>query len=303
MRVGFLGAGLIANFHASWLAASGEGIEWSGVFDPDTPRADAFARQRGAPVRASEGEVLDGCDAVYVCTWTSEHARLVGAACERGLPVFCEKPLSTTLAGARAMTEAVVGAGVTNQVGLVLRRSPAFCALRDLVGGPESGRVMSILFRDDQFIPVRGAYGSTWRGDVHKAGSGTLLEHSIHDADLLEWLVGPIGSVTARSANFHGIEGIEDAVVATVAYGNGAVGTLTSIWHDVDSRPSLRHVEVFCERAWYCLESEWSGPVRWMRGPGDEGVLVGDALVAAGREARGGDENADAAFIRAVREG
>ena len=55
--------------------------------------------------------MLDGCDAVYVCTWTSEHPRLVAAAVERGLAVFCEKPLATTLAAAEAMAAAVAGVG------------------------------------------------------------------------------------------------------------------------------------------------------------------------------------------------
>jgi 4-hydroxybenzoate polyprenyltransferase len=51
--------------------------------------------------------------------------------------------------------------------------------------------VLTVVFRDDQYLPVRGVYKSSWRGDVARAGAGTLLEHSIHDLDLLEWLLGP----------------------------------------------------------------------------------------------------------------
>src|SRR5439155_14668058 len=119
-------------------------------------------------------------DAVYVCTWTSEHPRLVAAAAERGLAVFCEKPLATSLEGARWMTAVVEGSGVTNQVGLVLRSSPAFLMLRRVAADSRSGRLMSIVFRDDQYIPIQGMYGSHWRGEGDKAGAGTLLEHSIH---------------------------------------------------------------------------------------------------------------------------
>src|SRR3954471_6161738 len=171
VRVGFLGAGLIATFHSKMLRRSGEAFERAGVYDPDPQRAEAFARNSGSTVCATEDEVLDTCDAVYVCTWTSEHPRLVDAAAERGLAVFCEKPLATSLDGARRMAERVDAAGIANQVGLILRRSPAFTMLRELAHAEEAGRIMSVVFRDDQFIPVRGSYASTWRGEVDKVGA------------------------------------------------------------------------------------------------------------------------------------
>jgi predicted dehydrogenase len=211
IRVGFLGAGFIANVHASLLRSCDE-VTFAGVYDTDRSRADAFAAKTGAIACGDEDEVLAGCDAVFICTWTSEHPRLVEMAAARGLAVFCEKPLATDLAGATAMAEVVRRAGVVNQVGLVLRFSPAFCWLRRLIDDPASGRVMSVVFRDDQYIPLQGMYQSTWRGDVTRAGAGALIEHSIHDVDILETLIGPVATVAGTSAEFHGIPGIEDVV-------------------------------------------------------------------------------------------
>lgn len=306
VRVGFLGAGLIATFHSKMLRRSGEAFERAGVYDPEPARAEQFAAASGSRVCATEDEVLDTCDAVYICTWTSEHPRLVDAAAERGLAVFCEKPLATTLDGARAMAERVAMAQVPNQVGLILRRSPAFSKLRELIHESAAGRVMSVVFRDDQYIPVRGTYASTWRGEVDKVGAGALLEHSIHDVDILEAVVGPITDVSARSAEFHGLAGIEDLVVATVGFEGGAVGSLTSIWHDIDARGSLRRLEVFCERALFTLEGDWFGPLTWERDDGSSGRLEGDELVAAAAHltAPGEDDrNPDGAFLRAIRDG
>jgi predicted dehydrogenase len=300
VRVGFLGAGLIARYHAGSLASSGVPFAWAGVYDPDTDRAEAFAGSHGLAVCGSVDEVLDGCDAVYVCTWTSEHARLVEAAASRGLAVFCEKPLATDLDGARAMAAVVADAGVVNQVGLVLRRSPAFALVRDLIHDTASGRPMVVSFRDDQYIPVQGFYGSTWRGDPAKAGAGTLMEHSIHDVDLLEHVVGPIATVTAHSAEFHGIRGIEDAVALSFRFDDGAVGTLASIWHDMLERPNMRRFEVVCESAYVCLENDWDGPVRWSR-PGEGETVVSGAELTAEVQARGlAAGNADGAFLQAV---
>ena len=309
VRIGFLGAGLIAHFHAFGLSvAAGEdspGADHAlaGVYDPDPKRCREFADGWGAAVCGSEAEVLDSCDAVYVCTWTSEHARLVDAACERGLAVFCEKPLAFDAAGAAVMADRVREAGVVNQVGLVLRSSPAFALLGALAAEPEAGRVMSVVFRDDQYIPVQGMYASAWRGDRHRAGSGTLLEHAIHDVDILEHCFGPVASVSAQSANFHGLDGIEDAVATSFRMASGAVGVHTTIWHDVLERPSLRRVEVFCESRHIVLENDHLGPVSWTTSGADPVVVEGDELMAAAA-IRGIDPvNADGAFVTAVAAG
>ena len=300
VRVGFLGSGLIAGYHARSLGQSGAEFAWAGAYDPDVKRCVRFAEATGATACASEGEVLDGCDAVYVCTWTSEHPRLVAAAAERGLAVFCEKPLAVDLDGARAMAAAVRSAGVVNQVGLVLRHSPAFALARAIVHDPEAGRPMAVLFRDDQYIPTQGMYASTWRGDPARAGAGTLIEHSIHDVDLLEHVVGPIETVSARTSEFHGIDGIEDAVAVSVAFAGGAVGTLISVWHDMLDRPNMRRLEVISESGWACVENDWTGPVSWSRPGQPAQVAEGDSLTA--EVARRGltSGNPDGAFVAAV---
>jgi predicted dehydrogenase len=304
VRVGFLGAGLIAHYHSVMIGAAGVDVVRAGTYDVDRSRSESFVAAHGGEVCAAEDAVLDSCDAVYVCTWTSEHRRLVEAACERGVAVFCEKPLATDLAGARAMAATVAEAGITNQVGLVLRRSPAFALVRALLADEAThGRAMAIVFRDDQYIPLQGLYDSTWRGDVSKAGAGTLLEHSIHDVDLLEHLLGPIESVSAATSDFHGLTGIEDGAVVTLRFATGAIGTLVSVWHDILERGSQRRVELFTERARIEVEGDWFGPVSTLVTGGDPTVLEGEALVAEARQ-RGADVgNPDRAFLAAAEHG
>ena len=305
MRVGFLGAGLIATYHSKSLRRSGAevpcGVVRAGVYDPDTERAAAFSAASGHTVCDSEDAVLDTCDAVYVCTWTNEHPRLVAKAAERRLHIFCEKPLAVSLAAAQTMAAVVNASGVTNQVGLVLRRSPAYLWARHLVSEASAGRVMAVVFRDDQFIPVQGHYGSTWRGDKNLAGSGTLLEHSIHDVDMLRFVVGDIARVSANEANFHGLDGIEDVVTATLAFRNGAIGTITTVLHDNLARPSLRRVEIFCERRFIVIEGDdWFGPVHWTDTDGTEHTLQGEALEGAATPLVDGGLNPDGEFVIAA---
>ena len=301
LRIGFLGAGLIATYHSKSLRRSGVAYERAGVYDPDPHRAALFADASGHTPMVSDDEVLDSCDAVYVCTWTSEHLVQVEKAAARGRAIFCEKPLAFAVASAEKMAEMVAAAGVVNQVGLVLRRSPAYIWAKHLVDDPAAGAVMAVVCRDDQFIPIQGHYGSTWRGDRTLAGSGTLLEHSIHDVDMFRLLVGEIERVSAHSTNFHGHDGIEDVATATVRFVGGALGTLASIWHDNLARASLRRVEIFCARRHIAIDGDdWYGPVSWSNTDGDVHTLAGDQLSAAVAPLRVGSENPDAQFVEAV---
>jgi predicted dehydrogenase len=303
VRVGFYGAGFISRYHGAMLAASGVDHVVVAVHDPDARRAEAFARHHGAAAVA-EDELPGLVDAVYVTTWTAEHPRLVERAAAAGVAVFCEKPLAVDAGIVAGMVAAVEAAGVPNQVGLVLRYLPSFRWLRRLVGDPRAGEVLAVVFRDDQFIPDQGMYGSTWRTDAARAGRGTLLEHSIHDVDILRWIFGPVASVSATTREVHGHPRIDDVTVARLAFASGASGTLTSVWHDVLERPSLRRVEVFCSRLYAALEGDWAGPVRWQFTGEAEQVLEGDDLATAVAES--GDAaptNQATAFLAAVRDG
>lgn len=304
VRVGFLGAGFIATYHGKSLRRSGADVHIAAVHDVDPERTAAFAAASGAEPKDSVEAVLDSVDAVYVCSWTSAHRELVEQAADRALPVFCEKPLATTLAEAELMATAVEQAGVVNQVGLVLRSSPAFLELRHQLDHHGNGRVQAVVLRDDQFLPIQGMYGSTWRADPERAGAGTLLEHSIHDVDILEWLLGPTCSVSARSSSFHGHPGIEDTVVAALEWPGGAQGSLTSVWHQLLERPSLRRLEVICEHAFFTVDHDVVGPVTWTRRDGEEGSIEGEELFAAVAERHDGRlPNQDRGFVEAVAAG
>ena len=301
IRIGFFGAGFITGVHAFWLRESGIDHDIVAVHDPDPARAARFAERHGAR-EASEEALLDLVDAVYVVPWTSEHPRLVEIAAARGKAIFCEKPLATNAELAERMVALVREAGVANQVGLVLRSLPSFRFLRQLTRDERAGRTMTVVFRDDQYLPTQGQYASDWRGDAARAGRGALLEHSIHDLDILRWMFGDVRSVSGVVREFHGLPRIDDLAVARLDFDSDAVATLTSVWHDQLERPSQRRVEVFSERLHAVLEGDFEGPVRWQFTGEDEQVLDGPGLRAAVAD-DGLDANPATVFLRAVRDG
>jgi len=265
MKIGLIGCGHIAKFHARNVkdAIAGGRVEadYHAVCDLKIERAREFAAIGGCSlVTTNAEEVVDACDIVYVCTETVEHPALVEQAVAAGRHIFCEKPLAVDFAKAREMTRLVGESGVTNQVGLVLRFSPVYSVLADLMKG-DWGPLLSAHMRDDQFFPVRGHYGSSWRGDPEKAGSGTLLEHSIHDVDLFRCLFGEVASVQCHTRETSGHPGIEDVAHVRFLHEGGHSTTLASIWHAVDSRQSGRSLEIFFDRARFTTEHDYFGTI------------------------------------------
>ncbi|HWF17292.1 MAG TPA: Gfo/Idh/MocA family oxidoreductase [Acidimicrobiales bacterium] len=268
VRIGFVGSGLIAWAHALGLKAMIDGgvLDASivAVHDPNQRRADRFIEAVGAPDAAAvadAGGAAARADAVFVCTPTAAHRGAVEEVLAAGCAVFCEKPLDRDLARATALVEAVTTAGVTSQCGLVLRSAPVFRSLRDLADGGTLGQPMAAVFRDDQYFPNQGTYASQWRADVAQAGGGCLIEHSIHDVDILRFCFGEVDRLAARTANHAGHEGIEDVASVSLTFASGLEAHLTSVWHDILSRGSTRRVEVFFQEGLVWLEDEFRGPL------------------------------------------
>ena len=287
-RIGLIGAGFIGLMHAnaieSILAEEFIKGEFVAVCDLDSARAEAIAGSFGAQKHADDPMDLinsGDIDTVFICTPTSSHPQIVESAAKKGLSMLCEKPLARSFAEAGTMHALVTDAGVKNQVGLVLRYSPVYHTVRRLISNAELGRPMSVIFRDDQYFPVQGIYSSSWRGDVETAGGGTLIEHSIHDVDIMMWLLGEIASVKATVKNFAGHKGIEDFASVQIAFENGCTGQLTSIWHNVLGRESNRYMEIFFENGFISTSHDFIGSVDYQTGKGELETITAEEVLDA----------------------
>ncbi len=269
-KIGIIGGGVMGTTHGKTIhfcLKSGliDG-ELVGIAEADAERLAAFARASGASmVTTDAAELIASPDinTVYICTPTYNHLDLAQQALSRGKAVFCEKPLAFNARDASAMRDAAKAAGVTHQVGLVMRFAPVIAVTRDLVNDPASGRAMTCSMVDDQFFPIQGHYASTWRGDVSKVGSGTLLEHAIHDVDILISYFGRVRRVFGITRFFFEKAGVEDVSSAILEFEAGAIVTHTSIWHNVLHRGSSRRMLVVCENAQFSWEDDdYAGAIR-----------------------------------------
>jgi myo-inositol 2-dehydrogenase/D-chiro-inositol 1-dehydrogenase len=288
IRVGLIGAGLIGQLHSMMLRYVADRTEQSvrvvSVADISHTAAESLAaRWQGAQALESADEIISdpSIDAVWICTPTAMHRKVCIAAAEAGKHIFCEKPLAMTAAEASAMAAAIKASGAISQVGLVLRFSPVYNVIKTMFEASDVGRLLSVTMRDDQDFPTRGAHASAWRNDPTLTAGGTLIEHSVHDFDLLTWMFGPVASLYCRTSNVNGANGVEDFGATSVEFAGGWHGQLTSIWHRMIARASNRRLEVFAENLFVACDADTLGPIIFQRGTGaQEETIAADEVMA-----------------------
>ena len=232
-----VGCGIIGWVHAHGLGKMVDDGEVTPVAAAD-PSADGWERVAG--VCGFERFVEDGrglaaeddVDAVLITAPTTAHAEIVRSALAAGKPLLCEKPLATNFELVSELTKEVLASNQVAQVGFDSRYHPLYNTLAGIVERQELGRPMAYTLRDDQYWPTGDVVPghSSWRSDVHQAGGGALLEHSIHSVDILNWLFGPATRVFALTRKVYGYE-VEDTAALTIEHDNGVVGNLVTIFN------------------------------------------------------------------------
>jgi UDP-N-acetyl-2-amino-2-deoxyglucuronate dehydrogenase len=258
INVGLVGVGNIGNIHLVSLAALKDSqlldLDITALCDIDEAALDRAANLYDVPKTYVDYENLaydDDVDVVYVCTPTNRHIDIVKAVAEQEKHVFCEKPLAHSAPQAQDLMGYVNGHNIRTGVGLVLRYDQLLLYTKQLIKDQNLGKPMLAHIRDDQRFPIDYIYYSQWRGDKSIAGGGTLIEHSIHDLDLLLWLLGDVQDVFGR-VNFFSEREVEDQASVTLTHTNGAVSTLDSLWHWVD-RPNERFIELFFQEGYIAI--------------------------------------------------
>ena len=109
-------------------------------------RHAAPATYRGCEAYVDYREILgrDDIDAVEVCTPDHWHAIPVIAACKAGKDIYCQKPLSLTIAEGRAMSYAVNKSGVVFQTGSQQRSDHRFRRACELVRNGRIGDLRTV---------------------------------------------------------------------------------------------------------------------------------------------------------------
>lgn len=251
-RIGFLGTGWIGRHRLEALAASGA-AEIAAIADPVAANADA-ARSLApdARVTGSLDELLDtGLDGVVIATPSALHAEQAVAVLERGLAVFCQKPLGRSAEETARVVEAARGADRLLGVDLSYRHVEAARRVRELASSGELGDIFAAE------LVFHNAYGpdKPWFYDPVLSGGGCVIDLGIHLVDLALWTLGhPAVSGTSARLFAGGVpldgrtDVVEDYAVATLDLEGGAVARLACSWNLSAGREAVIGAEFFGTR-------------------------------------------------------
>jgi predicted dehydrogenase len=242
-RLGFLGLGWIGQHRMQALLAEQAG-QVVAIADPSAQvRARVQPLVPQAAACASLEELLQqDLDGVVIATPSALHAPQALAALDRGLAVFCQKPLARTLAENTAVIEAARRADRLLGCDLSYRHTDAMRRIRNCVVEGELGSVYAA------DLVFHNAYGpdKSWARDAARSGGGCAIDLGIHLVDLALWTLGFPDIEGVRSRLF--AQGrllpadsgeVEDHAVAEIDLAGGTVVRIACSWNGSTGRDAV----------------------------------------------------------------
>jgi predicted dehydrogenase len=172
-----------------------ERLRFVAVAEPDPDRRQQFAAQHNIPAgrqfcsweellsRPRPGQVA------LICTQDWQHTNPTMAAIERGYHILLEKPMATTAAECRQVVQASEAAGLQLHICHVLRYTPHFQKMREIIQSGILGQMIDVNHRENvSFWHMAHSYvRGNWCNK--EKSSPMILAKCSHDFDILLWLL------------------------------------------------------------------------------------------------------------------
>ena len=182
LNIGVIGCGMIGRDHTRRIQQVLAGAQVVALSDVNQANAESVRKDLAPQARIYEtGEALIAAPevhAVLVTSWGATHEPYVLAAIAAGKPVFCEKPLATTAAGARRIVDAEVAFGSRLvQVGFMRRYDAGYLALKAAVEQHTGAPILVHAAHRNPAVPE--AYVTPM----------AIHDTLIHEIDVFRWLL------------------------------------------------------------------------------------------------------------------
>jgi len=225
-RIALAGCGRISKNHFDAIDRV-DGLELVAVCDVDPARAEQAATENRVACFTSYEKMLKEAkaDVITIATPSGLHADQGVAAAQAGKHVVMEKPMAISLTGADALVHACDKAGVQLFVVKQNRLNPPIQLLKHAVDKNRFGRVYLASCTVHWARPQEYYDQAPWRGTWEFDG-GAFMNQASHYVDLIQWLMGPVESVMAKTATLARRIETEDTGVAILKFRNGALGSI-----------------------------------------------------------------------------
>lgn len=225
-RVGFVGCGRISANHFEALSNI-DGLELVSVCDVVENRARAAGEKWGVPSFTSYEKMLAEvkCDVVSIATPSGMHPAHGAIAARAGKHVVSEKPMAISLASADELVRACDEAGVHLFVVKQNRLNATVQLVRRALDKGRFGRLYMANATVRWARPQEYYDQAKWRGTWEFDG-GAFMNQASHYVDLMQWFMGPVESVIAKTATMARRIEAEDSGAAVMKFRSGAIGVM-----------------------------------------------------------------------------
>lgn len=182
-------------------------------------------------------------DAVIIATPSSMHAKMVNAALDRNLHVFCEKPFCLDTKDGQELMRVANEKGLVSQVGYHCRFVASFQEVKRLLDAKAIGDVTHVLA--EAYGPVvLKPKGSTWRTQ-RSEGGGCLYDYAAHPINLVNWYLGAPRAVGGSVLNKIFSKDTDDEVFGTLFYEEGKSAQISVNWSDESYRKMTTKITIW----------------------------------------------------------
>lgn len=244
IRIALVGCGRISRNHIQAIALHHERAELVALCDTEQNRIDSAQKliteaAKEHPAAAHNAEQFIGydnllaaiktntleVDLVVLTTPSGLHPAQTIAAADVGVNVCTEKPMATHWEDGVAMVKACETARVRLYVVKQNRLNSTLQLVRRQVQAGRFGQLAMVSVNVFWQRPQSYYNQDSWRGTWAMDG-GALMNQASHYVDLLDWLVGPVESLSASIATLGRQIEAEDTAAMHLRWRNGALGTM-----------------------------------------------------------------------------
>ena len=226
IRIALVGCGRISQKHFEVFEQSAD-LALCAVCDVVPERVQAAAARHKVPGFGDLEEMLDQAkpQALAICTPSGLHPAHGIVAARHGVHVISEKPMATQLRDADALVDACDQHHVHLFVVKQNRLNPPVQLLKRAIDKERFGRLYLVSSRVLWARPQAYYDDARWRGTWEFDG-GAFMNQASHYVDLVQWLIGPVESVIAKTATLARRIETEDTGAAVLRFRNGAIGVI-----------------------------------------------------------------------------
>ncbi len=229
LNFALVGCGRIAKKHAELLKNGHiNNANLIALCDTKAEQAKEFGERFNVPFYFDFHEMMKkekDIDVVTILTPSGSHARNVIDISEYGKHIVVEKPMALTIDDADKMIHACDKAGVKLFVVKQNRYNNAVQSLRKAIDQERFGKLIMGTVRVRWCRTQQYYDQDPWRGTWAEDG-GVFTNQASHHIDLLEWMLGDVVSVFAKSRTALVDIETEDTGVAVLKFRNGALGII-----------------------------------------------------------------------------